>query len=45
MKIDIENAKKEVFEDDAFFLAFSRNTVVELHIWIKPGNAVVFSIA
>ena len=42
LKIDIESAEKEVFEAEASFLAITRNMVVELHDWIKPGCAAAF---
>lgn len=42
LKIDIESAEKEVFESSTLFLNNTKNIVIELHDWLKPGCAQTF---
>jgi FkbM family methyltransferase len=42
LKIDIEGAEKELFENDTSFLSSTRIMVIELHDWMKKGCAKSF---
>ena len=42
LKIDIESSEKEIFESSIEFLSLTRNLIIELHDWIKPGCAKSF---
>jgi FkbM family methyltransferase len=42
LKIDIETAEKELFEASTRFLNITRNLLIELHDWIRPGCSQAF---
>ena len=42
LKIDIESAEKEIFENAAGFLSKTKNMVIEFHDWLRPGCAQSF---
>jgi FkbM family methyltransferase len=42
LKIDIESAEKELFESSTSFLSKTRNLIIELHDWMRPGCAAPF---
>jgi FkbM family methyltransferase len=42
LKIDIETAEKELFEASTQFLTVTRNLLIELHDWLRPGCSQAF---
>lgn len=42
LKIDIESGEKELFESSTSFLSKTRNVIIELHDWMRPGCAAPF---
>jgi FkbM family methyltransferase len=42
LKIDIESAEKELFEASTTFLKKTKNLIIELHDWMRPGCAAPF---
>lgn len=45
LKVDIEGAEKELFENSFSFLSNTKNLAIELHDWLRPGTAKSFFLA